>query len=165
LKRLVATSLFVLLAAVAAAKSPALPEVPADDRPNLVLNISDDHRWDLLGAAGNPAAVHLARPGYRGSAAAGEIDRRGLLLPAAGRLAPPYPRPKVDGGGEVEAPVFGTRRKTRDVEDLDQRRSRSLGSARKIPPSSTRKRSSFLGCYRADVRLCLGTWADAGSPG
>lgn len=53
----------VLLACAAPAVSFA-----AEPRPNLVLITSDDHRWDALGAAGNPA-VHtpnldaLAREG------------------------------------------------------------------------------------------------------
>jgi len=39
-----------------------------DPRPNFVVVLSDDHRWDALGAAGNPAVVtpvmdRLAREG------------------------------------------------------------------------------------------------------
>jgi arylsulfatase A-like enzyme len=30
---------------------------PAPQRPNLVVVLSDDHRWDALGAAGNPAVI------------------------------------------------------------------------------------------------------------
>lgn len=30
---------------------------PRDPRPNLVVVLSDDHRWDALGAAGNPAVI------------------------------------------------------------------------------------------------------------
>ncbi|HET9768259.1 MAG TPA: sulfatase-like hydrolase/transferase [Thermoanaerobaculia bacterium] len=66
----------VLLAALAACAerapilgSPTAPEAPsappaatptptpATSRPNLLVILSDDHRWDALGAAGNPAIV------------------------------------------------------------------------------------------------------------
>lgn len=48
------------------APSPSPPVVPA--RPNFIVVLSDDHRWDALGAAGNPAVVtpvmdRLAREG------------------------------------------------------------------------------------------------------
>ena len=39
----------------AAAPSTALPTVSS--RPNLIVVLSDDHRWDALGAAGNPAVI------------------------------------------------------------------------------------------------------------
>lgn len=40
----------------------------AADRPNMLLLISDDHRWDALGAAGNPAVhtPHLDRLAHQG---------------------------------------------------------------------------------------------------
>jgi arylsulfatase A-like enzyme len=39
----------------AAAPATATPTIPS--RPNLVVVLSDDHRWDALGAAGNPAVI------------------------------------------------------------------------------------------------------------
>ena len=48
------TSLSLILAAGPSAPEAGAPS-PRDDRPNIVLILSDDHRWDALGAAGNPA--------------------------------------------------------------------------------------------------------------
>jgi arylsulfatase A-like enzyme len=41
------------------ARTPVAPPAPSRPnlRPNLVVLLSDDHRWDALGAAGNPAVV------------------------------------------------------------------------------------------------------------
>jgi len=60
------TVLLLSLAGCAVAPVIAPPAVPS--RPNLVVVLSDDHRWDALGAAGNPAVVtpvmdRLAREG------------------------------------------------------------------------------------------------------
>src|SRR4051812_45078338 len=35
----------------------SVPRPAAPPRPNLVVVLSDDHRWDALGAAGNPAVI------------------------------------------------------------------------------------------------------------
>ena len=47
---------------------PAMAQPAPSSRPNLVVVLSDDHRWDALGAAGNPAVItpvmdRLARDG------------------------------------------------------------------------------------------------------
>ena len=52
--RLVLTTVLLLplLGCAAVERSPVVPS-----RPNLVVVLSDDQRWDALGAAGNPAVV------------------------------------------------------------------------------------------------------------
>lgn len=47
-------ALCLLVSPPISAQEAARPKAP-DPRPNLILIVSDDHRWDALGAAGNPA--------------------------------------------------------------------------------------------------------------
>ena len=37
--------------------APATARPPGSSRPNLIVVLSDDHRWDALGAAGNPSVL------------------------------------------------------------------------------------------------------------
>lgn len=43
------------------AVTPATAPPAVSSRPNLIVVLSDDHRWDALGAAGNPNVVTPSR--------------------------------------------------------------------------------------------------------
>ena len=45
----------LLLSSLGCATVPPAPRRP--HRPNIVVVLSDDHRWDALGAAGNPSVI------------------------------------------------------------------------------------------------------------
>jgi arylsulfatase A-like enzyme len=55
LLRSLATALLLSSLGCAVARPAAVPT--ASSRPNLVVVLSDDHRWDALGAAGNPSVI------------------------------------------------------------------------------------------------------------
>src|SRR4030095_16877224 len=56
-KALFVTLLPSLACAGLARRDPRALTPAASPRPNLLVVLSDDHRWDALGAAGNPAIV------------------------------------------------------------------------------------------------------------
>src|SRR5688572_14400563 len=56
--RFVLTTVVLLPALGCAGFAPRAPTPPeVSSRPNLVVVLSDDHRWDALGAAGNPSVI------------------------------------------------------------------------------------------------------------